>query len=147
MRAVAFFVYLHKCTGSPLRYSRNDDMTPQIDDGPRMPFGRYGIEPSREPGKLSPPALMQSECIAGDAGTPRIRSAAGADQRTHAAIGQSNRAPEFSGRVRRRCRPHSGGGRDHIPHAAFVLTTFKTQSETDDDSILQVPLLQRLLRL
>jgi len=46
-------------------------MTPQIDDGPRMPFGRYGREPSGEPGKLSPPALMQSECIAGDAGIPR----------------------------------------------------------------------------
>ena len=46
-------------------------MTPQIDDGPRMPFGRYGREPSGEPGKLSSPALMQSECIAGDAGIPR----------------------------------------------------------------------------
>ena len=46
-------------------------MTPQIDDGPRMPFGRYGREPSGEPGKLSPPAPMQSECIAGDAGIPR----------------------------------------------------------------------------
>ena len=49
-------------------------MIPQIDDGPRMPFGRYGREPSGEPGKLSPPALMQSECIAGDAGIPRTDS-------------------------------------------------------------------------
>ena len=74
-------------------------MTPQIDDGPRMPFGRYGREPSGEPGKLSPPALMQSECIAGDAGIPRNRFAAGADQRTHAAIGQSNRAHPSSAGV------------------------------------------------
>ena len=66
-----------------------------------MPFGRYGREPSREPGKLSPPALMQSECIAGDAGPPRIRSAAGADQRTHAAIGESDRGT----RVQRACPP------------------------------------------
>ena len=29
-------------------------MTPQIDDGPRMPFGRYGREPSRASGKRSP---------------------------------------------------------------------------------------------
>ena len=54
-------------------------MTPQIDDGPRMPFGRYGREPSGEPGKLSYPAPMQSECIAGDAGIPSqpIRSRSG----------------------------------------------------------------------
>ena len=143
-----FFVYLRKCTGSPLRYSRNDDMTPQIDDGPRMPFGRYGREPSGEPGKLSPPALMQSECIAGDAGIPSqpIRSRSGSKD-TRGDWPEQSCAPEFSGRVRRRRRPHLGGDRDHVPHAAFVLTMFKTQSETDNALLHRLPLFQSLLRL
>ena len=112
----------------------------------KEPSERYGIEPFRAFGKRSPLRGHKSVAPATQE-VPRNRSAAGADQRTHAAIGQSNRAPEFSGRVRRRRRPHLDDGRDHVPPAAFVLTMFKTQSETDDDSILQVPLLQRLLRL
>ena len=78
-------------------------MTPQIDDGPRMPFGRYGREPSREPGKLSPPALMQSECIAGDAGIPSqpIRSRSGSKD-TRGDWPEQSRT-----RVQRACPPSS----------------------------------------
>ena len=78
-------------------------MTPQIDDGPRMPFGRYGREPSREPGKLSSPALMQSECIAGDAGIPSqpIRSRSGSKD-TRGDWPEQSRT-----RVQRACPPSS----------------------------------------
>ena len=67
------------CTGLPLRHSRNDDKTLQVDDKPRNPFGRYGVKPSRASGKRSP--LHTGHTLR---------------------LGRAIEAAEFSGRVRRR---------------------------------------------
>jgi len=66
------------------------------------PLGRCGIEPSWEPGKLPPPVPARSERVAGSAGIPHASDPpAGADQRTHAAISESDRRT----RVQRACPP------------------------------------------
>ena len=64
------------------------------------PPGRCGIELFWEPGKLPPPVPTRSERVAGSAGIPHATDPpAGADQRTHAAIGESSRRT----RVQRAC--------------------------------------------
>ena len=77
-------------------------MTPQIDDGPRMPFGRYGIEPFRASGKRSPlrghksVAPATQEPLATDPQPERIK---GHTQRLARAIVRT--------RVQRACPPSS----------------------------------------
>ena len=64
----------------------------------KEPSERYGIEPFRASGKRSPLRGHKSVAPATQE-VPRNRFAAGADQRTHAAIGQSNRAHPSSAGV------------------------------------------------
>ena len=111
------------CTGLPLRHSKNDDKTLQVDDKPRIAFEQYGVKPSRASGKRSPLRTHSQSVVPVSQESPRARSAAGTDHGTHASIGESNR----SSRVQRSCpppslRPHLDSGRDHLPLAAFVLT-------------------------
>ena len=74
-------------------------MTPQIDDGPRMPFGRYGIEPFRASGKRSPLRGHKSVAPATQVSRAPIRSRSGSKD-THGDWPEQSRT-----RVQRACPP------------------------------------------
>ena len=106
-------------------------MTPQIDDGPRMPFGRYGREPSREPGKLSSPVPMRSERIAGSAGTALAPDPQpGGSKDTRADQSERSRAPEFSGRVRRSSEQASHRSLPRKRESSFAALLLLSESQT-----------------
>ena len=115
----------------------------QVDDRPRKPLGRCGLEPSREPGKLSSPVPMRSERIAGSAGIPRTTDpSAGMDQTDTGGVCKSGRRA----RVQRACPPPRRIRRREriVPHAALVLTVLLNQIETNLTLLSVIPLNTRL---